>query len=1385
MPVGMMTVEFIPNSLQEEWTKAWNDVNRMRDGAETDEIRDRALKWILWLPHGLLHATNRGGKKGARQFRDLARRFVMWRQRDMTGLMKAWRQAAITAEKRMEKARARKEKGDRARVSRAIRLIRRGAISRAGKALESKGLGDLTDGSIWDQIKAKHPERKRQIPERAWTFVPEEELRVKVDTILPKLDVYAAPGPGGLRNAHIRIWTGVFAPETADEAVEHLETIVSDMANDKMPGWFMQATQAAEVIALIKGEKEAAVKAADHRPVQVPNTLAKVGDKAVLMIFQKDYIQEMLPQQLGVGVKYAAELLVMGLRMTLHRNDDFIILGVDISNAYCELMRASVVERHMESEKMRGMVPYWRAKLGPNAKLWAGADYMDYMEGLVQGSPTSSSGFSFTIHDKVKEADRRLAEVGGCARFGMDDGYMVGPKEIIFDVLAKFAEGIERDHGCALNTRKCKMYSRTEGACEEARREGFIPAVLEHIQEGTYVNETGDIFRGILIFNVPVGEERYVEAVLRDKAQQVGQVTRQYVEDLEEEYPQELWTMLQFSLQHRITYWLRTCTPEETRQMAEHVDYCIMEAVQAATGVDFDGEEAARERLRIPARMKGGGIRRATETRYPAFLGALLDVLPRCIDRTEDNGESIKGYYTQQLVETIGEGAYDSEGHRNERFLLATDVGPYPEECMKAWTVAREEAMENLGMRDDPEQEGWEKMGPLADPTPANAKNRGAADRKSRRREERGRESGEVNGQQTQTDPRAQGEGINEGETDGSEMEGIREAVAEAIQEEEREYQQRTNREQEEDGQEGTAAGRHTEGRGEGRGQRQQSQQQKSGQNLLQEHQDTEMAQARPTTNTGTGERDQNQVQRLRQRLMDRFGAENVRPPEQAERRQERILGQSLLQEESPSTSTSRQETPEERYRRMGKAPMPPATPAIPTSVGRDNPLRTPPTTRYAGEKQRFMKSPLGRQPAARTDGGRRGTAQANTPWRLWTAAEGAAKEVQTSQATITATLDETRRAKIDRDMRGRDQTDFGRKAWMQADKMSSAWVTACPKEHSALNARQFPVVVQTYFGVGQSCLVGLVGQKIRQKAGRGMSIRETECDAYGENLVKATLPGAGWTLHHDAINLQIHRVARQSGMVSTMEVEEYFLRRLQESAINPDSAMPLLGKQLRGYVPDGRQTGIASSKRPAGVDQFTEVKVIHSGAVQYRRPDVRDNPRGSAAVNKFQGQVRQMYLGNLHKKDQTHFATAEGAVGPLEAIFRTLDFKPLVFGTFAEASSNVSEFVELAVEYGVEHSGRNMAATSVEAVRAALRRRYKTQIATAAWRGYANLMLDRTKYVGTGAAGINKAQVRQVMIDRADEGEFVGMYMAHETDEPTRDAFPSGWGDIGGDALD
>ena len=94
--------------------------------------------------------------------------------------------------------------------------------------------------------------------------------------------------------------------------------------------------------------------------------------------------------------------------------------------------------------------------------------------------------------------------------------------------------------------------------------------------------------------------------------------------------------------------------------------------------------------------------------------------------------------------------------------------------------------------------------------------------------------------------------------------------------------------------------------------------------------------------------------------------------------------------------------------------------------------------------------------------------------------------------------------------------------------------------------------------------------------------------------------------------------------------------------------------------------------------------------------------------MNKFQGQVRKGDIINLKRKDRVHHGTEEGGREPLEAFFRQLNFKALVFGTFGEMRSNVGELVETDVEYGVEQLGRSMAATTVETVRVALRRRYK-----------------------------------------------------------------------------
>ncbi len=40
-----------------------------------------------------------------------------------------------------------------------------------------------------------------------------------------------------------------------------------------------------------------------------------------------------------------------------------------------------------------------------------------------------------------------MAAVGGCARFGMDDAYLVGPPEIVFEVLTEFARSLKKESG--------------------------------------------------------------------------------------------------------------------------------------------------------------------------------------------------------------------------------------------------------------------------------------------------------------------------------------------------------------------------------------------------------------------------------------------------------------------------------------------------------------------------------------------------------------------------------------------------------------------------------------------------------------------------------------------------------------------------------------------------------------------------------------------------------------------------------------------------------------------------------------------------------------------------------------------------------------------------
>ncbi len=97
-------------------------------------------------------------------------------------------------------------KSDKARIARAMRMLRKGAVSRATKAMESEGMGDLSDPpELIMQMHVKHPVEVRQIGPGIYTFIREEEVLLEVDKILGKLNNEATPLPAKLGSTHLRM----------------------------------------------------------------------------------------------------------------------------------------------------------------------------------------------------------------------------------------------------------------------------------------------------------------------------------------------------------------------------------------------------------------------------------------------------------------------------------------------------------------------------------------------------------------------------------------------------------------------------------------------------------------------------------------------------------------------------------------------------------------------------------------------------------------------------------------------------------------------------------------------------------------------------------------------------------------------------------------------------------------------------------------------------------------------------------------------------------------------------------------------------------------------------------------------------------------------------
>ena len=220
---------------------------------------------------------------------------------------------------------------------------------------------------------------------------------------------------------------------------------------------------------------------------------------------KQEFVNYLEPQQLGLSVAGSVKL-IFSVRMMLEEYRSFICVKIDARNAFNSVFRAAIVRACLEEPSLAHLAWYAATSLAPytaledKGKLWGEAE-----EGSTQGAPLGSPWFCIAWHKFVRRLDAALAQVGGMARFGADDGYCIGPAAMVFQSLQKFEEEIKEFCGLVLQRDKCEVFS-----WDGQRPDGCLPGL---IMAGATVE--GVFQPGMLVYGAPVGTDLYVSHLLQ------------------------------------------------------------------------------------------------------------------------------------------------------------------------------------------------------------------------------------------------------------------------------------------------------------------------------------------------------------------------------------------------------------------------------------------------------------------------------------------------------------------------------------------------------------------------------------------------------------------------------------------------------------------------------------------------------------------------------------------------------------------------------------------------------------------------------------------------------------------------------------------------------
>lgn len=219
----------------------------------------------------------------------------------------------------------------------------------------------------------------------------------------------------------------------------------------------------------------------------------------------------------------------------------------------------------------------------------------------------------------------------------MDDVYAIGPAQVVFSAIARFAEAIRDSLGLQMQVEKSSCYSHDYdlSTCPW-RHAAQIPIGTTTLREVTDDGEPRERqVRGVMVGGVPLGTPDYICASLTVEVDGIVSYIDSTVSQLLADSPHAVWAALYYCCSSRFDFWLRHVPPSQTLGHARRVDDAISRAVESLGYEGMLTDRITSVRFRLPARMRGLGLRSRVELAPAAYVACFAEsaetFLPRML----------------------------------------------------------------------------------------------------------------------------------------------------------------------------------------------------------------------------------------------------------------------------------------------------------------------------------------------------------------------------------------------------------------------------------------------------------------------------------------------------------------------------------------------------------------------------------------------------------------------------------------------------------------------------------------------------------------------------------------------------------------------------------